>query len=440
MVANAVAGVQPAGTRSTWYMSGVLFGCWVLALLDRLILGLLVPGIKDTLHASDTQVSLLYGTAFSIFYALAGLPLGRLADRTSRRNLLAAGLVGWSLATVACGLANSFGALFAARICVGVCQAVLAPASLSMAADFVPPERRGRTTGFLIGGATVGGALANILGGVVLDVFAGLPPMPGPFGATLAPWQSTLIVAGLPGLALAPLLFTLPEPARRTAPGAAPMRIGGYLAANRSVFVPVYLAFALALMCGYGLAAWFPVIFMRNLHLPPHQVGLSLGVINLAAAAAAAFGGGLLSDRAAMRGGPAARLKVLRILLLANAAALLTLARADSLTAVFTGFAVYAVLSTAASSIAYTVLPELAPSEGRGQVVAVFQFLGYVLGLGLTPTLIALVTDHVLRDEQKVNLSMLAVALPCLLLSAALVSFVIPRVRSLPEILRKAEG
>jgi MFS family permease len=431
MVARSAERAAPAASRSTWYMSGVLFGCWVLALLDRLIISLLVPGIKQSFHASDTQVSLLYGTAFSIFYAIAGLPLGRLVDRTNRRNLLAVGLIGWSLATIACGLANSFQTLFAARICVGICQAVLAPASLSMAADFVPAERRGRTTGFLIGGATVGGALANIVGGVVLDLFAGHPPLQGPFGGTLAPWQSTLVVAGLPGLALAPLLFTLPEPLRRTVPGAAPVRIGGYLAANRGVFGPLYLAFALALMTGYGLSAWYPVIFMRNLHLPAHQVGLSLGLINLAAAAAAAFGGGYLSDRAAARELSVGRLKVLLVSLLANALALLTLARLAAPATVFLGFAAYSMLSTAATSIAYTVLPELAPPEGRGQVIAVFQFLGYVLGLGLAPTLIALVTDQVLRDEQRVNLSMMAVALPCLLLSALLVSVSIPRVRNL---------
>jgi MFS family permease len=226
------------------------------------------------------------------------------------------------------------------------------------------------------------------------------------------------------------LLFTLPEPLRRTVPGAAPVRVAGYLAANRGVFGPLYLAFALALMTGYGLSAWYPVIFMRNLHLPAHQVGLSLGLINLAAAAAAAFGGGYLSDRAAARELSVGRLKVLLIFLLANAVALLTLARLNAATTVFIGFAAYSMLSTAATSIAYTVLPELAPAEGRGQVIAVFQFLGYVLGLGLAPTLIALVTDQVLRDEQKVNLSMMAVALPCLLLSALLVSVAIPRVRT----------
>jgi predicted MFS family arabinose efflux permease len=136
-------------------VTGLLLAAWVMAMLDRMIIVLLVPGIQASMGISDTEISLVHGTAFALFYAIAGLPLGRLVDQTNRRNLIIAGVVGWSLGTIACGLADNFIQLVAGRIVVGVCQAMLAPASLSTVADFCAPEKRGRVTAILVSGSTL---------------------------------------------------------------------------------------------------------------------------------------------------------------------------------------------------------------------------------------------------------------------------------------------
>ena len=139
----------PAATssRSAWYIVAVLTLAYTFSYVDRSILGLMVGPIREDLQISDTEFSLLAGLAFALFYTLLGIPIARLADRTNRRNLIAAGIALWSLMTAVCGLARSFGQLFVARVGVGVGEAALSPAAYSMIADLFPKERLGRALG-----------------------------------------------------------------------------------------------------------------------------------------------------------------------------------------------------------------------------------------------------------------------------------------------------
>jgi MFS family permease len=433
MVADAIQLKPAASAGLRRFMTGVLFMSWVTALTDRMIIIMLAPGIKASLHLSDTQISLLYGLAFSLFFALAGLLTGRMVDSLNRRNLLFVGMLGWGAATIACGLADSFAGLFAARLGVGLCQAILAPASLSMVNDYSPEESRGRTTSLLVSGASVGAAVSNMLGGVVLDLFASHPTMRLPLGAGLAPWQSTFIVAAVPGLLTAVLLLGVPEPERRGKAADEGFGLTAYLTAHRAALGPLYAAFGLTFITAYGLTAWYPVLFMRNLGVAPHQTGLLAGVVTLLAAAVAAWAGGAASDRAARRDPAGGRLRLMRVTILLTALSQAPLVAVGHEAVVIACFFAYATLSTATTSMAYTVLPELAPNEGRGRMIALFLLIGYVVGLGLAPTAIALVTDRVLHDEMRVNLSMLIVCLPAQLAAALLVSVALPAARRLRE-------
>jgi len=402
-----------------------------MALIDRLVIALLVPGIKDSLGISDTQIGLVQGTAFAIFYALAGLPLGRLVDRTNRRNLLIVGLAGWSLGTLACGLAHNFTELFAARIMVGICQAMLGPASFSMVTDFCPPKDRGRVTAVLVSGGTIGASGSSIFGGVVLDYFSVHPSLKIPFTGSLAAWQSTLVLAGLLGLALAPLLFTIREPTRRKRPNGASINVLAFLAKHRAAIAPLYAAIVLDLMAGYAFASWFAVVLLRNNHMSAREVGLIIGATSLGGAIVAAVAGGFLSDWFALRDAQAGRLKLARVLMLAGAVALPAMLLTDRMVIVLSALAVFCTLTSVISSIAYTVIPELAPSEGRGQVLALFQFLAIIFGLGTAPTLVALIADHVLHDERQLPLSLLLVCTPALLLGVLFITIAVPQVRRL---------
>lgn len=204
----------PAPSRA-WWAVGVFAAAAVLSYTDRLILGILVDPIRAELAISDTQVSLLQGVAFALIYSFAGLPLGRLADIVSRRAVILAGVVLWSAATVACGYARSFEALFVARVFVGIGEAALAPAAMSMIADFFPRERRGIATGTFLMGMVVGGGAALAIGGGLLAAAQGGAFADWPVVGAMAPWRTVLVLLGLPGIVLAALLLTLREPLRR---------------------------------------------------------------------------------------------------------------------------------------------------------------------------------------------------------------------------------
>src|SRR5690348_797262 len=147
-----------------WTVVAILIATAILSYTDRQVLSLLVDPIRHDLGITDREVSYLLGAAFAVVYGVAGIPLGFLADRTSRRNLICGGVVVWSCGTIACGLAHTFGQLFAARIVVGLGEAVLSPAAISLISDYFPPARRGTAVGFFLAGIAIGIGAAILIG------------------------------------------------------------------------------------------------------------------------------------------------------------------------------------------------------------------------------------------------------------------------------------
>jgi MFS family permease len=419
-------------------MVTLLCAAYVMATLDRFVVVMLVPGVKASLGISDTQVSMLNGAAFAFFYAAALLVFGPLADRTNRRNLLLFGLTGWSLATVASGFAHTFPQLVTARIAVGICQAALTPTALSMVTDEAPQDLRGRAVAVVVSGGTFGAAAANMVGGGLMQVFTAHPV--SPLGISMAPWQTVLVVCGLPGLLLAPLLLTIREPERQTVSAGPRFRILPHIGKNAGAFVPLLAACVCFLMAGYAQANWAPIVMIRNLHLPPAEVGLIIGGVALAGGAVSAGFGGWLSDRFVRHDPNGGRLKLLIMLLPISAAASLGITAVDYPVVVVGCFAVTAIAATMITVLAYTILPELVPSEGRGQIVATLGLVGTICGMGLAPTMVALITDHVLHDESRVPLSLVMVVAPALLLASAMAALALPRATALRKRIRVLTG
>ena len=202
-----------------WYALGVLVLVYIINFIDRQILSILVTDIKADLKVTDAQIGFLYGTAFAVFYALFGIPLGRLADSWYRGRLMAMGLALWSSMTVLSGFANSFGMLAAARIGVGIGEASASPAAYSMISDSFPKERRATALSIYSSGLYIGGALSLPIGGLVVSRWNTAYPDPAaaPFG--LAGWQAAFLAVGLPGLFLAIWVLTLREPQRGASDG-----------------------------------------------------------------------------------------------------------------------------------------------------------------------------------------------------------------------------
>lgn len=205
------------GGPYSWYVLGVLVLVYVMNFVDRQIMSILAEDIKAHLGITDSEIGFLYGTVFGVFYALFGIPLGRLADMWHRMRLLTVGLTLWSAMTAVSGLAGSFGQLAFARIGVGVGEASASPVAYSVLSDYFPKEKRATALSIYSSGLYIGGGLSLFIGGLVVDRWNDAFPGGGPFG--LVGWQAAFMAVGLPGLLLAGLVSTLREPVRGLSEG-----------------------------------------------------------------------------------------------------------------------------------------------------------------------------------------------------------------------------
>ena len=216
---TAPAAARPRIGAYAWYALFVLVLVYIINFVDRQILSILVTDIKADLRVSDAQIGFLYGTAFAVFYALFGIPLGRLADSWYRGRLMAMGLALWSSMTALSGFANSFGMLAAARIGVGIGEASASPAAYSMISDWFPKERRATALSIYSSGLYIGGALSLPIGGFVVSRWNAAYPDAAAAPLGLTGWQAAFLAVGVPGLLLALWVLTLREPQRGASDG-----------------------------------------------------------------------------------------------------------------------------------------------------------------------------------------------------------------------------
>lgn len=200
-----------------WYVLGIVFLVYILNFVDRQIVSILAEDIKRDLHLKDEDLGFLYGTAFGVFYALFGIPLGRLADNWHRVRLMTVGLALWSAMTALSGLSRTGGHLAAARIGVGVGEATASPAAYSLISDFFPKRLRATALAIYSAGLYVGGGISLLLGGLIVQSWNRAWPGGGPWG--LVGWQAAFLAVGVPGLILAGWIATLREPVRGAVEG-----------------------------------------------------------------------------------------------------------------------------------------------------------------------------------------------------------------------------
>jgi MFS family permease len=283
------AGAPAAASRYARYVLAVLVVVYVFNFLDRQILSILAEHIRHDLGVNDAQLGFLYGTAFAVFYAVFGIPLGRLADTWDRRKLIALGLAAWSGMTALSGMARSFPELAAARIGVGIGEASAAPAAYSLLSDWFPAARRATALAIYSSGIYLGAGLGLGVGGVVV---AGWDAAYADAAAPLAlrGWQVAFLVVGLPGLLLAAWVATLREPARGQSEGIVvpphPHPFRACLEELIAVLPPLTLFGAaragtralagnLVLAAAVALAAWAVIALLGT---PAQWISLGIGV------------------------------------------------------------------------------------------------------------------------------------------------------------------
>lgn len=385
--------------RRAWYAVGVLFIAVIFSFVDRIILSLLVEPIKADLGLTDTDFAWLLGVAFAVFYALFGLPLGRLADRYSRRAIVAGGILVWSVMTTACGLAQNFWELFFARVGVAAGEAALAPAAFSMIADLFPRDRLGRALGVYQSGAFVGAGVALLVGGVVIGLISASSVQVLPFIGAVEPWQVVFFVVGLPGFVVVLLMLTVPEPARRAPPAgvAAAERLGEvlrYAASRWRVYGLHFLGFALLFVPITTTLTWAPVYFGRVLGFAPRETGLVLGLIVLLWSPAGVYAGGWLADTFLRRGHLDA---MHRVGLLAAACMLPLVLFATTGEDRLVAIALFCPLTFCASlalACAPAALQVVTPGPLRAQVSAAWMLFLNVITAIAGPTAVGMIADR----------------------------------------------
>jgi MFS family permease len=418
----------PATALAAWWAVAVFTLAAILSYTDRQILSLLVDPIGADLRISDTQISLLQGLAFAAIYSVVGLPMGRLADVLPRRRVIICGVLLWTAATIACGLSRSFGQLFLARVFVGVGEAALSPAVMSMVADMFPPERRGTVIGVLWMGMVIGGGVALGVGGEVLHAAQSGAFQNVPLLASLAPWRASLLALTVPGLAVILLLLTVREPRRRSetfeplATRFSLRQVGEQLFARRNLVLPLLGAGACTSVVDFSLLNWIPTLLERNYHLGAQDIGRVLGAIVIVTGACGAVLGGSFSDRLARAGGPR-----LRLMGAAGAATLglplMVIGATSQPWEVLVMFGWWNFFSSAIGATQVTVLQESVPNQMRGVTVSLIAFCNIAIGLGLGTLATGLLIDRVFHDRLSIATSLGAVVTPASVLGCVLLWF-----------------
>jgi MFS family permease len=436
-------GVAPYPKPSrAWYAVLVLMFLYIFSFIDRQIISLLVEPMKRDLQISDTQIGLLQGLAFALLYTVLGLPIGRLADRFSRRGIIAAGVLVWSIMATLCGLARSAGQLFLARVGVGVGEAALSPAAYSLITDYFPREKLGRAFSVYNMGITIGSGVALLVGGLVVGAVSGVGEnYTLPIIGEVRAWQLVFIVTGAPGLLLPLLLISVREPTRRGllkggatdrsgAPKVIPFReVLRFVVKNRDFYFPHFLAMGLLAMVGYGVAAWLPTTLIRTYGVTAPEVGKVLGLCTLLLNSSGILLAGRVCDRLTAKGRTDAPMLVCFGVTFLIVATSVIVPLMPSVTTMWIALMISTVPFNAYNGMGPMAVNQVTPNQFRGQVSAIYLFVVNIVGMGLGPVLVPTVSDFIFKDPAQIRYGLVFVVLIGCASAAALLSYARPRFR-----------
>ncbi len=378
------------------YVLATLVVVYIFNFLDRQIVTILAEPIKVDLGLNDTQIGLMTGLAFAIFYTVLGIPIARLADRANRVSIISVALVVWSGMTALCGVAQNFYQILAARIGVGVGEAGCSPPAHSLIADYFPPEQRASALSIYALGIPIGSILGLLAGGWIAEFWG---------------WRAAFFVVGLPGILLAIIVkMTLLEPIRGMSDAAAAhsaeqpplLETISTLLKNRTM-VHIAMGGALTSFVGYGLGQWLPAYFIRIHEMGIAETATYFGLVLGVASAIGTVLGGTLADRLAKRD--------VRMYAWLPAAGVL-LAFPFYVAAMLSNNPYVAIAIMVAPSLlnslwlgpAFGTIQNLAPTRMRALASAILLFVLNIIGLGFGPFLVGVLSDLLSGTFQEYSL------------------------------------
>lgn len=371
------------------YVLGILVVVYVFNLIDRQILSMLLEPIKQDLLLSDTQLGLLSGIAFAIFYTTFGIPIARYADRNSRVNVISASLAAWSLMTAVCGLAQNFWQLMLGRIGVAIGEAGASPPSHSLISDYFAPERRATALSIFSLGAPIGVMIGFLAGGWLTHFFD---------------WRTAFVVVGLPGVLMAIIVRkTLVEPPRGYSEGVqsvqeqATLREAFIYFWSRPSFRHLTLAAGLHAFVSYGLATWLPPFLIRSHQMGLAEIGTYLALVTGVVGGLGTFAGGYICDRFGQKDRRMyVWLPALSLIILIPLTVLALLSPTKEGAIYF--YLIPALLSPFYLGPTFAMVQGLATVRLRAIAAAVLLFVLNLIGMGLGPLLVGVLSDF-LRPE-----------------------------------------
>lgn len=405
---DAAAWPRPA---YAWYAVFILVLAYAMATLDRVIIGLLVESIQRDLGLDDTAISLLIGLAFSLFYTLFGLPIGMLVDRGNRVSILSTGIVIFSIATAACGMAKGFVSLFMARIFVGIGEATVNPSSSSIIADYFPPERRAKAFGVLMLGGSLGTSMAYLLGSFAIHLSTWLQTHEGILHG-VRDWQLVFFMTGAAGMLLGLVMWlTMREPVRRETGKAtegdgkkADLRqvvreLTATLSAQKLAYLAVIGGAVMNVFLISAQLSWYPTLFIRVFTVAPAEIGSMLAMVGFPAGVISALSSGLIMAWFAKRGRTDGPL----IIMLAQATIWGCLGVAKCLApTVEMSLAFHFVTALTANwgvPAAMVGITQITRNRLRGQMTGLYSLIVGLVAVTLGPLAVGVLSDNVFTDR-----------------------------------------
>ena len=427
--------------KNSYSAVAILTLAQVFAFIDRQIPSMLVEPIKQDFNLSDSQIALLGGAAFSIFYAIMALPIGYAVDRYKRTKVLGTGIFLWSLMTALAGLANSFGKLFGARIGVAVGEAVMAPISVSLVSDSFPENKQGKPMGIITAGVYVGIGITLLGGGFLIDYLTSIGGITLPLIGYLKPWQATFMIVGIPGLVLAIAAFYLKEPKRLEEQTDKQLKdrknVFLHLKEHRKTLIPMFGGLIFMALIFYSFSFWAPTMMIRTFDISLTEVGFVLGMITIISSITGTIAAGSAVDYLRNKNYSDAPVRAAMIAVILALPPIISLSFVQSELGAWICIAFYLLFISSFAPLGLLAISGVSTGNVKGQTAAIHAFLMMAFGLSLGPQLTAFFTDFVFVDPNLLINSVSLTGLIVLPISALLFKLSLSRYRESSESLSR---
>jgi len=391
-------------TKAAWYGVSILTLANISSFIDRQILALLVKPIKRDLHLSDTEMSLLMGLSFALFYTLFGILIGRLADTKNRRNIIMIGISVWSLMTSMCAGISNFFQIFLVRMGVGVGESTLSPSAYSMIADLFPKNKLATATSIFTMGVFLGSGLATLIGSGIVASLPNEGMVEVPLFGAIFPWQLIFLYVGLPGIIIVFLMYFINEPPRTNSLQRngqdAKLSFGEALQIifiHKKTYLLICFTIACQAMINYGMNAWVPTFVNRTYGWEVPRAGFLFGVVSCLAAIGGALSGGWLGDYWVEKGKTDGRLRVGVVGIIFGLLGFVAPLLPNPLHAIVL-FAVPIFGLAMPFGAATAAIQDIMPNQVIATASSILLFIINLVGMGIGPLLVAQMTDNLFKD------------------------------------------